>query len=245
MKWLKWAWIPVLLGIAALCFAADSFFDGFDGTVGQHVSGWYDNANPGQSPAGGGDFLYAANSEGDVVTVSGSNGYGEVYKDFILVDTSVYKYLQVKVDAISNTLTTWQLGVNTMDPDTWLGNVSHVPCADPNTSTGFYSFDISGLMPGPQPHHFLVQLTVSGLLIDTGTTDEWGGPIYDYWGVDGSTVSFDYVRLSDSAGPQATPTPSGGTPVPTATATPTPRKGRGYNFVPVSHNSTNSKGWNF
>lgn len=207
------AGIALALALAVICFAADALFDGFDGTEGQHVVGWYDNENPGQSYASGVDFLYSSQSScADMVTLTDTQGYGEVYMDFITADTSVYKYLQVKIESVTNTSTAWEIGVNTFSPDTWLGNMSHVPCAEATTATGFFEFDISALMPAGEPHHFVINFTVTGVLDGE-----------DYYGYDGDTVRVDYIRLTDTSGEQPTPEI---TPTPPPMATPTPAVGR-------------------
>lgn len=210
-----WKWIATTLIIpAALCFAADALFDGFDGTEGNHVDGWYDATNPGPSYASA-DFIYSNQaSRADIITLPDSQGYGEVYKEFITVDTTVYKYLQVKIDSVTNTATTWEIGLNTFQGDTWLGNMNHIPCAAATTLTGFFSFDISNMMGGGEPHHFVISFTVSGI---------WDEINELWYGYDGDTVRVDYIRLSDTDGEQATPTPvANATVTATPTATPTP-----------------------
>ena len=182
----------IALALAVICFAADALFDGFDGTEGQHVVGWYDNENPGQSYASGVDLLYSSQSS--------------------CADTSVYKYLQVKIESVTNTSTAWEIGVNTFSPDTWLGTMSHVPCAEATTATGFFEFDISALMPAGEPHHFVINFTVTGVLDGE-----------DYYGYDGGTGRVGYIRLTVTSGEQPTPEI---TPTPPPMATPTPAVGR-------------------
>lgn len=188
-----------LLLLFKAAYPADYFLDEFMGIQGTYVGApWLDQDHTGESSAWGAQFLFGTYSHGDVVTTEGSQGYGEVYRDLITVDTSVYQYLNVKVDAVTNTATTWQVGIGSTSDGTWHGYSGYSPWVAGTTVTGYFSYPMISAYPSPGVHTFSVVITVSGIQIDTGEVDGRGDPIYDWYGYDGDTVSFDYIILSTS-----------------------------------------------
>lgn len=193
-------------------YPADYFLDEFMGIQGNYVGApWLDQDHPGESSAGGANFLFGTYSHGDVVTTEGSQGYCEVYRDLITVDTSVYQYLNVKVDSVTNTATTWQVGIGMTSNGTWQGYTGYNPWVDGTTVTGYFSYPMNSAYPTPGVHTFSVVITVRGVSIDTGELDGNGDPIYDYYGYDGDTASFDYIILSTSPDEPTPAPPSEGT----------------------------------
>lgn len=170
-----------------VCLGVDAKVWEFLGIPGNHTYDWYDYTYPGPSFASA-DFVYGNYSQANVIAAPGSFGYGDVYSDFVTIDTAAYPYLKIKVDAVLNTSTTWAIGICTFQPDNWLGDMNFAPMSAPNTATGYYCWDYNSAFVTPGVHHFSVSIYITGVAVDED----------HYYGYDGNYITVDYVCISDN-----------------------------------------------